>query len=102
MTKYHPAVSKVQMQLPNPSSCQLAAWDRRWGRAGQQDGQEYQRKDMVDYLRVDLVFVGATVLRNADKSSGVVKPFQGNVGQVLGVAGIAYKVGSFRRPGFCD
>lgn len=29
MTKYHPAVLKVQMQFPNPSSCQLAAWDRR-------------------------------------------------------------------------
>ena len=50
MTKYHPAVSKVQMQLPNPSSCQLDAWDRRWGRAGQQDGQEYQRKDMINPL----------------------------------------------------
>ena len=48
MTKYHPAVSKVQMQLPNPSSCQLAAWDRRCGREGQQDGQEYQRKDMIN------------------------------------------------------
>lgn len=47
MTKYQPAVSKVQMQLPNPSSCQLAAWDRRCGWAGPQDGREYQRKDMI-------------------------------------------------------